>query len=259
MVSSPGVQAQMSPLELFRRAAEYENGSGGTKKDMDAAIRYYREATRQGHTPSMVRLGFLLQEGLGVKQDLPEAFELFTKAARAGDPFGQLLLAASYEYGNGIGKNLVKARYWLLQAAAAGIQLAQYKLGVMLLKAEGGKRKKAAARRWFSKAASGKNPDIAARAADIRRKLDKELFSPDNSGTALLAAAAFLFIVGAVKGGGGGTAGASGGTPDFGLGGMPSSHQQQCSPVPVSSSGMIVNNSALSRPGSYASVQLVCH
>ena len=257
MCSPLGAQSQIGPPGLIQIAAKYETGDGQTKQDMGTAIRFYKDAARKGHTPSMVRLGYLYQVGLGVKQDLPAAFMQFSKAARAGNPVGQFLLAVSYEQGTGTSKDLVKARYWFLQSAAAGIQFAQYRLGLMLLYGKGGNRKKAGARRWLRRAALGKDRVVAESADEIRRKIDKDLFSPDNSGTALVAAAALLFVVGTVAGGGG-TGGSAESIGNPGMGVMPSSRQRICSPVPVSSSGMIVNDSALSRPGSFAAVQMVC-
>jgi len=99
---------------LFRQAAERESGQGGPK-DPAGAARLYEQAARQGHLPSMVRLGYLRQSGEGVSQDQPEAFSLFGQAAKAGNADAKFFLAMSYAEGVGTRKDPVTARNLLLQ------------------------------------------------------------------------------------------------------------------------------------------------
>jgi Sel1 repeat-containing protein len=170
-----------APAVLFRQAAERES------KDMAGAIRLYEDSARRGHTPSMVRLGYLRQSGTGVPRNPAGAFALFSQAAQGGNVDGQFLLAMSYAQGLGTAKDPVAARKWFLQPAAAGYQYAQFALGVMLETGEGGPRKLAAARRWMDRAASGPDATLAAHSAKLRDKVDEKLFAMDTSGTFLVA------------------------------------------------------------------------
>ena len=156
----------------------------------------------------------------------------------------------------------------MLSAAASGSQIAQFNLGMMLLKGEGGAKKEAAARRWLDKASSGPDHFLAVKAAEFRDKIDKDLFSPDDSGYAFLAAAAAVVVVGALLADNSGAGDQSRTRTPAGISpsavggpfGMPrASSPPHCDPIPVSSSGMIVNDSALSRPGSYAYIEWRCH
>lgn len=96
LISSVGAQDATALDALFRQAAERESGSA---KDYASASRLYAEAARQGHTPSMVRLGYLKQSGTGVPPDLSGALGLFTQAAEAGNLDGQFMLGITYLQG----------------------------------------------------------------------------------------------------------------------------------------------------------------
>jgi TPR repeat protein len=130
---------------LYRKAGERESGYGGPK-DMAVAVQLYEQAARQGHVPSVVRLGYLRQSGEGVPQDQTGALELFSQAAKTGDA-DEFFLAMSHTEGVGTRKDPVAARQLLLQPAAAGHQSSQYALGIMLALGEGGPKREAAARR----------------------------------------------------------------------------------------------------------------
>jgi hypothetical protein len=200
---------------LFWQAAALELHS----KDVPGAIRLYRDAVRQGHSPSMVRLGYLTQAGNGTPQDLPGAFTLYRQAAELGDLEGQFMYALCYAEGVGTRKDPATARKLMLTPAAGGHQFAQYALGIMIALGEGGPKGEASARRWLDKAASGKDRDLALEAAAQRDKIDKNLFSPDTSGASLFAGiAAFIILAGAMSGSGGG--GSGGGMSPFPSPGM---------------------------------------
>jgi TPR repeat protein len=155
----------------------------------------------------MVRLGYMMQLGTGMPQDWPGAFALYKQAAEAGELEGQFMYAISYSQGIGTQKNAVMARQLLLPPADAGHQFAQYTLGCMIAIGDGGPRREAAARRWLDKAASGKDRAIAAKAAELRDQIDKNLFAANNSGFAVVGLAAFIILGAVVAGGGGGGGG----------------------------------------------------
>ena len=203
---------------VFWQAFDLELGSSGTR-DLAGAIRLYQEGGRQGHAPSMVRLGYLKQAGAGMPQDLPGAFALYKQAADTGDVEGQFMHAISHAQGAGTKKNPVLARDLLLSPAHAGHQLAQYTLGCMIAIGDGGPKRDAAARRWLDKAASGKDREIAARAAELRGKIDKNLFAANSSGiAAVMGIAAFIVMSGVLADGAGGAVG-GGHNPTTGGGG----------------------------------------
>ena len=187
--------------EMFLRAVNTESN------DPAAADQLYEQAAKQGHTPSMVVLGYRLLDGIGEAQDRPRAFSLFTAAARAGNVDGKFLLGLAYLQGVGTQKNPAAARENLLDPATQGNQYAQYTLGIMLAVGEGGPKRESAARRWLDRAANGPHKDLAVRAADLRDKLDAKLFSPDDSTGKAVTALAFIVLVAAALGGGGSSGG----------------------------------------------------
>jgi TPR repeat protein len=208
---------------LFAQAAQMES------TDPAGANRLYDRAARQGHTLSMVMLGYRLIYGTGEAQDLPRAFSLFTTATKAGNLDGQFLLALSYLEGLGTAKNPTAAREALLEPANHGNQFAQYTLGIMLQSGEGGPKREAAARRWLDRAASGPDAGLAARAADFRNKLDAKLFSSDDSTGKALTALFFIALLGAAVNGGGSGDGGTGTVSSPRLGGTSST---QSTPPP---------------------------
>ena len=149
---------------LYWKAAQRESGQGAPK-DLAAAAALYEQAARQGHVPSMLRLGYLRQSGEGVPQDKAGGLALFSQAAKAGDADGEFFVAMSHAQGVGTSKDPVTARTLLLRPATAGHQSSQYALGIMLELGEGGPKKEAAARRWLDKAAAGPDRELAAKAA----------------------------------------------------------------------------------------------
>lgn len=215
--------AQTSPADaVFWRAFDLEMGSNGTR-DVPGAIQLYQQGVRQGHGPSMVRLGYLMQLGTAMPRDWPDAFALYKQAAETGDLEGQFMYAIAHAQGVGAPKNPVLARQLFLPPADAGHQFAQYMLGCMTAIGDGGPKREAAARRWLDKAASGRDPAVATRAAELRDKIDKNLFAADNSSrVAVMGLAAFIIVGGVLAGGSGGPADGGGGMNTPSGGGMSS-------------------------------------
>jgi len=222
-------QNQAGLEELYRQAAQLEQSN-----DAAGAVRLYGQAVGLGHTPSMVRLGYLRQEGIGGPRDLAGGVTLFLQAAKAGNSDGEFMLAMACAHGVGTRKDPAVARQWLLQAAGAGHQYAQFALGIMLQTGEGGPKKETAARRWMDRAAAGPDKSMAARAAAVRDRLDKMILAPDNSGGALVGLILFMALAGAVLGGGSGGGGPVSSSAPFGGGsGSSAPSERPCHPVPV--------------------------
>jgi TPR repeat protein len=191
--------------ETFLQANRLESS------DPARATRLYDQAAGQGHTLSMVMLGYRLIYGTGEPQDLPRAFSLFTAATKAGSLDGQFLLAMCYLEGLGTAKNPTAARDNLLEPADKGNQFAQFTLGIMMQNGEGGPKREAAARRWLDRAAGGPDAKLAARAATFRDQLDSKLFASNNSTGQALTALLFVALLGVAMGGANG--GDGGGVP----------------------------------------------
>jgi TPR repeat protein len=209
---------------MFLQANQLES------RDPAGANRLYDQAALQGHTPSMVMLGYRLIYGTGQPQDLSRAFSLFTAATKARDLDGQFLLGLCYLEGLGTAKNPTAARENLLEPADKGNQFAQYTLGIMLQSGEGGPKREAAARRWLDRAASGPDADLSARAADFRNKLDAKLFSSDNSMGQALTALFFIALIGMATSGGDSGGGGTGSIPSSGMSGGRSPSTPSASP-----------------------------
>jgi hypothetical protein len=126
----------------------------------------------------------------------------------------------------------------------------------MLVLGEGGPKREAAARRWLDKAAAGPDRALAARAAAVRDRIDKNLFAPDNSSGVLLGLAAFIVLLAVVSSdgsGGGGYPGGSPGNPSSGGSGggrSPSTmdRPRQPVPMPVCCGSMVPQGRELSNP-----------
>jgi hypothetical protein len=222
-------QDQAALNALFAQAVQMEG------KDETEATRLYDRAAQQGHTPSMVMLAYRLIHGTGAPADETRAFSLLSKAADSGNVDAKFLLALCYLQGVGTSRNAAAAREELLAPATQGIQWAQYTLGIMLQAGEGGPKRETAARRWLDRAASGPDPQLAARAADFRDKLDAKLFSPDNSNAQALSALFFVVLLGAATGGnasGGGTSSQPGSSPYGGIGSSADTSPVAPRPIP---------------------------
>ena len=88
------------------------------------------------------------------------------------------MLGVAYINGIGVPRNAKLAAHWIFKAAQAGHQQAQLMLATMLQEGLGTPKNEFAARRWYDKAAHGSDATIAAKARDIRDKIDQHvLFS----------------------------------------------------------------------------------
>jgi uncharacterized protein len=65
-----------------RIGMHYEQGVAGIAADHNTAAIWYRKAVRQEHTPAMLRLAVLLEQGLGLRADPDAARALLRRASR---------------------------------------------------------------------------------------------------------------------------------------------------------------------------------
>jgi TPR repeat protein len=93
------------------------NNGQGVAVDFNKAAMWYKRAADLGNSYGMVNLGFLQQQGKGVQQDDVAAVNLYRKAANLGNPLGIHNLAAMYDTGRGIErKDPERAATLMLQA-----------------------------------------------------------------------------------------------------------------------------------------------
>ena len=114
-------------------------------------------AAEQGLARAQRKLGWMLQNGLGVEVDMPSAIEWYRKAADAGDVQAQINLGWVYASGDVDKRDYQTAEKWMRLGAEQGSAQAQYSLGY-LLSSEFDKNGKwvpnfAVAAEWYRKAA----------------------------------------------------------------------------------------------------------
>jgi len=93
----------------------------GVKPDPDMAAMWLHRAAGQGHSAAQTNLGIMYTTGRGVEKDHEKAVELFRNAAQKGNAQAQGLLAQAYREGwYGLPCDTVQSDYWSRKAATAG-------------------------------------------------------------------------------------------------------------------------------------------
>lgn len=157
---------------MYELATMYEKGAG-FPKDMGQAVDLYRKSAHLGYAPSQMQVGLLYENGILVPKNETLAAAWYTKAAEQGFPAAQYLLAGMYRQGRGIPQNLKQAELLYESAAKTGLVDAQYDLGIFyLLKTEFQDYQKA--EYWLQKAAD--QNDLQAR--EILLQVQQKQASP---------------------------------------------------------------------------------
>ncbi|KAJ3277692.1 hypothetical protein HK104_003062 [Borealophlyctis nickersoniae] len=118
-----------------------------------AAFECYLKAAIAGHPASQDRVGYKLQQGLGVEKNAAKAVEWFQKAAEQGHAQAQNNLGSSYQHGTGVGKDERRAVEWYGKAAKQGRAAAQSSLGYCYQNGIGVGKDGREAVEWYEKAA----------------------------------------------------------------------------------------------------------
>jgi TPR repeat protein len=113
----------------------YERG-WGVSMDYEKAAACYAEAADQSYDWARFNLACLLLEGKGVARDPGRAFTLFMKGVRQGHVKSLNMVGHCYEHGLGCERSMAKALDWYRQSAQAGDFRGQYRYGQLLY--EGG-------------------------------------------------------------------------------------------------------------------------
>jgi TPR repeat protein len=112
-----------------------ENG-GGTKRDLEKAVSWYRRAAKLGDTPAMYKVGMILLKGLlGQQKNLAEAINMLKLAADRADaenPHALHELGLLYESQTGSERVIQDEAYayqLFRQAGELGYKFSQFRLG----------------------------------------------------------------------------------------------------------------------------------
>lgn len=101
-------------------------------QDWRNAILNLRPLVEAGEDRSMVLLGNMYLQGMGVIKDEREAFVLYHRAAVRGNPDGMLAVATLYQTGSGVAVNKPVALGWYERSARAGQQTGAFLYAVQL-------------------------------------------------------------------------------------------------------------------------------
>ena len=124
------------------------------------AVRWYSKAAKQGRPDAQFKLGFYHARGSGgLKKDMEAAANWFQKAAGKDQVGAQYNLAVCYENGLGVPQNNALALGWYRQAADRGETFAQKAVGVHYEKGRAVKQDKIEACAWYLLSASRNNPE----------------------------------------------------------------------------------------------------
>ena len=172
------------PAAQWWLGVSYQYGVGAPK-DRKNALRWFRQAARQGNAraqeslratedsaaggedseklqiaaeqgsaQAQYRLGYRYWNGDGVERDERQAADWFDRAARQGLAPAQRMLGRCYEQGRGVERDARQAVAWYRWAATQGDPEAQYALGVCLDKGLGTEENAAEAFAWYKNAAA---------------------------------------------------------------------------------------------------------
>ena len=98
------------------------NNGIGVQVDFAKAAHWYKRAADVGSIAGMVSLGYLYQQGKGVEQNDGVAANLYRQAADLGSPHGIHNLAAMFDRGKGVQRDPERAAELVLQAIEMGNQ-----------------------------------------------------------------------------------------------------------------------------------------
>jgi localization factor PodJL len=153
-------------LPMYAQANFSEALNAFNDGDYVVAERAFRSLAEQGHSPSQVMLGIILQSGLGGVLDRTEAMQWFLRAAEQGNADAQNMVGDHYRLGGIVPKDYIEAGRWYLKAAQQGHANAQFNLGLMHEHGHGEPVDLIAAYAWYNLAAS--QGLLSARAARTR-------------------------------------------------------------------------------------------
>lgn len=145
-----------------------------TNGDYDEAIACYRKAAEAGHSGAQCQLGGCYYFGIGVDRDCTEAEKWYLKAAEQGNEYAQLRLGQCYYFGCGIDIDYDKAIKWYGQVAGKGYAEAQYRLGECYFNGWGVDKDEVEAVKFYRKAAEAGHKGAEAKANAIEQEIKEQ-------------------------------------------------------------------------------------
>lgn len=124
------------PPSQFRWALWQEQGWQGTRRDLPAAIGWFRRAAENGHAAAAYKYAAYLEAGEGIKADLPAARRWYGVGAEAGNADAQFQFARLLDAGEGGPADPAAAQRWLERAALQGHPEALFVLGDLTYRGE---------------------------------------------------------------------------------------------------------------------------
>lgn len=89
----PNTASSRSKGNVYMRVGTYyKEGKGGTVKDLQEALKWFKKSAAAGYGPAQVELSFMLKEGIGGTANLVEAHKWASLAASNGGKVPQDLL-----------------------------------------------------------------------------------------------------------------------------------------------------------------------
>ena len=175
---TPFLETAVESHRLYQRASEFGNldatahvasnllRGNGVTKDAVAAVALYDQLANKGHAESMIRLGELLRDGVGVPQNPAQAKAWFGRASRLEMDASEASRLAEHFLNKAQITDYESGYRMLERVAASGDRFHLDKnvfiqLGTMAQKGRGIHRSAAVAQQWFDKALAGASSDDA--------------------------------------------------------------------------------------------------
>lgn len=136
----------------YELAVLLERGSGGFRKDPEAAARWMQQAAEAGLPSAQLHFALMKLGGNGRSASPEEAFTWASKAAAKGHADASAQVAFHLVTGTGCRRDAAQARTWAERSANAGSVHGQTLLGLLLLRGDGSPSDPAGAQKWLEKA-----------------------------------------------------------------------------------------------------------
>jgi TPR repeat protein len=125
-----------NPEACHKLGWSYLRGEGNDR-NVEEAVRWFREASEAGYLVSVLNLAVILRDGLGVPADHTEHFRLLDRQSSRGHPAVQLELGLAYELGKGTPRDLARAAELYRSASDQGNLRATSNLGTLYVRGAG--------------------------------------------------------------------------------------------------------------------------
>lgn len=146
------------PSASYSLALAYLEGWGDLQGPEQAEV-YLSEAIKGGHTPSMVLMGEIHEQGILGQIDLLKAYELYREAAALNDPLAMVKMGHCFENALSVEADLVKAIVWYERAIESGSAEGMAQLGRCYLNGIGVNKDASLALEWYAKAVEKEHLD----------------------------------------------------------------------------------------------------